>query len=98
MKNTKQTFSMIFLGLQQIEGENFKRAVLSKIAKRTDGKTRPVGINVIVKDERLLDRLQSEIKTGDVIEVTTETFWNEEKMPTYLLDFEVESVQVREAA
>jgi hypothetical protein len=94
---TKMTSRKIFNGIGQVKGENFKRAYFSVVARRPDGKTRTISMAVIVGDEQLVKRLESEAQVGDQMEITTETRWDETTMPTYLLDF-VRLERRREAA
>lgn len=58
-----------------------------KILTRPDGAQKHIAMSVPIRDERLLARVGKELRSGDEIEVTIETCWAEEGIPTTLLDF-----------
>lgn len=58
-----------------------------KILTRPDGAQKSIAMSVPIRDERLLARAESDLRSGDEVEVTIETRWAEEGIPTTLLDF-----------
>lgn len=62
-------------------------AVFHKILMRPDGKQKYVALSVPIRDARLPARALRKLQSGDEIEVTIETRWDEEGIPKALLDF-----------
>ncbi len=62
-------------------------AAFHKTLTRPDGAQKYIAVSVPVRDECLLARAERDLRSGDEIEVTIETRWAEEGIPTTLLDF-----------
>lgn len=78
--NTRATFA-------RVEPGEPSKIVCHKLLTRPDGKQKHLSISVPIRDERLLARAERELRSGDEIEMTVETRWAEEGIPTTALDF-----------
>ena len=58
-----------------------------KTLTQPGGVQKYVAMSVPIRDERLLERAERELRSGDEIKATIETCWAEEGIPTTLLDF-----------
>ena len=77
---TRATFTRIEQGEPPV-------VAFHKVLTRPDGARKYIAMSVPVRDERLLARAERDLRSGDEIEVTLETRWAEEGIPTTLLDF-----------
>lgn len=78
--NTRATFA-------RVEPGEPSKIVCHKLLIRPDGKQKYLSISVPIRDERLLARVERELRSGDEIEMTVETRWAEAGIPTAALDF-----------
>lgn len=58
-----------------------------KTLTQPGGVQKYVAMSLPIRDERLLERAERELRSGDEIKATIETCWAEEGIPTTLLDF-----------
>jgi len=71
----------------QIEPGEPPTVAFHKILTRPDGARKYIAMSLPIRDERLLERAERELRSGDEIKATIETCWAEEGIPTTLLDF-----------
>ena len=58
-----------------------------KTLTQPGGVQKYVAMSLPIRDERLPERAERELRSGDEIKATIETCWAEEGIPTTLLDF-----------
>jgi hypothetical protein len=87
MKEREITIRGTFERVRHDDDDSLPYLIYSYVGRGTSGRTRTITSIVKIREQADLQRLETDFREGDQIEITIRTDTSDHKLPCYLLNF-----------